>query len=159
MIFIGFTAVSFSQEAKTITLKDGSVLKGKVIELNSGIYTIETLNLGRVDIPESNILSIASEEAINVQQTGSNASQKAQLQNQVQEIQGNILSDPGLMVEIQDILKDEEVQSLLSDPKLLDAVLSYDPEIIQQNDNVQDLIKNPKIQELMNKINKKMPSQ
>lgn len=159
IILIGSAAISFAQTAKIITLKDGSVLKGKVIQLDNGIYTIETSNLGSINIPEVNILSIASPEATKVQQSESNASEKAQLKNQVQKIQGSILSDPGLMMDIQNIIKDEEVQVLLSNPKLLDDVMSYDQEKIRQNDDVQSLMQNPKIQNLMNKIQQKMPAE
>ena len=62
-------------------------------------------------------------------------------------------------MELQTIVSDEEVRSLLSDPELLNDVLSYDPEKIQQNDNVQELMQNKKMQELMEKIYQKMPAQ
>ena len=158
LTLISLTTISFAQALKIITLKDGSVLKGKVVQLKNGIYTVETSNLGSINIPESNILSIASPEAVKIQQAGGNTSQKALLKNQVQAIQGNILSDPGLMMEIQDILNDEEVKAMLSDPKLLDDVLSYDQEKIRKNDNVQNLLQNPKMQNLMNKIQQKIPA-
>ena len=48
---------------------------------------------------------------------------------------------------------------MLSDPKLLDDVLSYDPEKMQQNESVQDLMQNEKMQNLMEKILKTMPAQ
>ena len=74
-------------------------------------------------------------------------------------MQGNLLSDPQIMEDIQNALNDPQVQTLLSDPTLLDDVLTYDPETIQNNDTIQDLMQNPKIQDLINKIQQKIPSQ
>ena len=147
---------------KTITLEGGSILKGEVIQLKDGIYTLEILDLGRMNIPESNIQSITSSQAPSSQYSqsdGSNSLQKAQIKSQVNQIQEDILSDQGLMMDLQNILNDEEVQTMLSDPQLLNDVLSYDTEKIQQNDSVQDLIQNKKMQKLMEKISQKIPGQ
>ena len=150
------------KKLKIITLKGGSTLKGEVIQLKDGIYTLEILDLGRMNVPESNIQSITSSETPGSQYSqsdGSNSLQKAQVKSQVNQIQKNILSDPGLMIELQNILNDGEVKAMLSDPKLLNDVLSYDPEKIQQNDNVQDLMQNEKMQKLMEKIRQKISGQ
>jgi len=63
------------------------------------------------------------------------------------------------MIELQNIINDEEIQAMLSDPQLLNDVLSYDPEKIQQNDNAQGLMQNEKIQKLMDKIRQKIPAE
>ncbi len=149
------STISSAQTSKTIALKDGSFLKGEVVQLNDGVYTIETSNLGRIAIPESDILSITSAQADKSQNQKPNTSQKKQIQNQVEAMQGSILSDPALMMEIQNIVNDPEVQALLTDPTLLDDVLTYDPEKIEKNNSAQDLIQNPKIQNLINKIQQK----
>ena len=159
---LGLPSVSLAQSLKAITLKDGSLLKGKVIELHDGIYTVETSDLGRITIPESTILSITPVETATPVYQGSKETggqQKVQLKTQVEHLQGSILGDPELMGEIQNILKDQEVQSLLSDPKLLEDVLSYDQEKIQNNDNVQDLLNNEKMQDLIKKVYQKIPRQ
>jgi len=158
---LGLTSASRAQTTKIITLKDGSVLKGTVVHMKDGTYTLETSNLGRIDIPESNVLSITSPKTSSAQQqlTAGKDSSKAQLQDQVQQIQGNIITDPELMTDLQNMLNDESIKSMLSDPKLMDDVLSYDPERIQQNNNVQRLMQNPKMQNLMNKVHQKIPAQ
>lgn len=164
--FLTISLLSFASAApknlKIITLKGGSTLKGEVIQLKDGIYTLNILDLGRMNVPESDILSITSASASGSQNSQSDESsnqQKTQIKSQVNQIQENILSDPGLMMDLQNILNDEEVQSMLSDPALLSDVLSYDPEKIQKNDNVQNLMQNEKMQELMEKIRQKLPAQ
>lgn len=161
-VLLGFTAASFAQTTKTITLKDGSVLKGRVIQLKDDIYTLETSTLGRINIPESKILSIASPQSLGPQHQPPNTGkslQKAELKNQVQQLQGSILTDPGLMAELQNMLNDENIKAMLSDPKLMSDVLSYDQEKIQQNSNVQRLMQNPKMRDLMNKVHQRIPIQ
>jgi len=146
---------------KIITLKDGSVLKGNIVKMMDGQYTLATENLGEIKVPESDVLSIQSLEAISSSQQLSNkgTSGTSPLKNEVERLQGDILADPNLMNEVQTMIKDEEIKSLLSDPKLLDDVMSFDQDTIQNNKNIQQLLQNPKMKNLMNKIQEKIPAQ
>ncbi|OGX29793.1 MAG: hypothetical protein A2705_01455 [Omnitrophica WOR_2 bacterium RIFCSPHIGHO2_01_FULL_52_10] len=145
-----------AQAAKVITLKDGSVIKGNVLQLTDGIYTLETDNLGKVNVAESEIVSIAAESTPALQATGDTAS--AALKGQAQEIQTNLLSDPSIMAEIQNIMQDPEIRGVLSDPAFMNAIMSYDPKQIQQSEKTQYLLQNPKFQSLMEKIQQKLPA-
>jgi len=145
-----------AQSAKTITLKDGSVIKGNVLQLTDGIYTLETDNIGKVNVAESEIVSIAAESTPALQATGDTAS--AALKGQAQEIQTNLLSDPSIMAEIQNIMQDPEIRGVLSDPAFMNAIMSYDPKQIQQSEKTQYLLQNPKFQSLMEKIQQKLPA-
>ena len=145
-----------AQAAKVITLKDGSVIKGNVLQLTDGIYTLETDNLGKVNVAESEIVSIAAESPPALQATGDTAS--AALKGQAQEIQTNLLSDPSIMAEIQNIMQDPEIRGVLSDPAFMNAIMSYDPKQIQQSEKTQYLLQNPKFQSLMEKIQQKLPA-
>ena len=159
---VTFTTLSLAQATKIITLKDGSTLKGNVIGLKDGVYTLQTSNLGNVEIPESNVLSITppqTHSGLSAGSTDANQAQKMQLKKQVEAIQGTILTDEGLMTEIQNMVNDEEIKSILSDPSLLNDVTSFDQNKIQENSNIQDLLKNPKMQDLMNKIQQKIQTQ
>ncbi|MBN1869719.1 MAG: hypothetical protein JW847_03985 [Candidatus Omnitrophica bacterium] len=155
-------AFANSENLKIITLKSDSTLKGKVIELREGIYTLETPDLGQIKVPESNILSIASFDASvpqDVPLDKNKEKQKLEIMGQVNQAQQDILSDPGLITDFQGLVADQEIQSLISDPKLLDDVLSYDPDRIDQNPSIQRLMQNEKIQALMLKIQQKMSGQ
>ena len=149
-----------AQSVKTITLKDGSVIKGNVLQLADGVYTLETGNLGKVTVPESDILSIATESAPAPAPAPANTGDaaNASLKGQVQEVQASLLSDPEVMAEIQNIMQDPEIRGVLSDPAFMQAIMSYDPNQIQQNEKTKYLLQNPKFQSLMEKIQKKIPS-
>ena len=145
-----------AQSAKIITLKDGSVIKGNVLQLTNGVYTLETGNLGKINVPEPEVVSITAESAPVPPGTGNTGS--ASLKGQVQEVQTNLLSDPEVMTEIQNIMQDPEIRGVLSDPAFMKAIMSYDPNQIQQNEKTQYLLQNPKFRSLMEKIQKKIPS-
>ena len=143
-----------AQSAKIITLKDGSVVKGNVLQLTDGVYTLETDNLGKVTVPESDVMSITSiSEGAPAQDTAG-----ASLKGQVQEMQTSLLSDPEVMTEIQNIMQDPEIRGVLSDPAFMNAIMSHDPNQIKQNEKTQYLLQNPKFQSLMEKIQKKLPA-
>ena len=153
---INLAFCAHAQSAKVITLKDGSVIKGNVLQLADGVYTLETGNLGKVNVAESEIVSIAVESAPAAPNMGDTAS--ASFKGQAQEIQTGLLSDPEVMVEIQNIMQDPEIRGVLSDPAFMNAIMSYDPNQIQQNEKTQYLLQNPKFQSLMEKIRQKLPA-
>ena len=149
-----FISAAHAQSVKTITLKDGSVIKGAVTQLADGVYTLETDNLGKITVPESEIVSITAESAPAAAQDTASAS----LKGQVQEVQASLLSDPEIMTEIQNIMQDPEIRGVLSDPAFMQAIMSYDPSQIQQNEKTQYLLKNPKFRALMEKMQQKLPA-
>ncbi len=140
----------YASSIKILTLKDGSIIKGKVLQLSNGIYTIATSQFGNVEIPEDNILSIAVPNT-NTQKKNS-SSQQTQLKNQVQQLQGNILSNPQLIQDIQNMAQDKEIMKILSDQNLINDVMSYDQNKMEKNAKLKELMKNPKIQKMMNRI-------
>ena len=151
LMLMGSSDVFCADSVKIITLQDGSRLKGKIVGLENNAYAIQTVHLGLVHIPESNVISIVSEESLPA------FSSTDQIKNQVGSIQGKILADPGLMVDIRDIAQDKNILELLNDKELLNDVLSYDPKRIENNSKIQALIKNPKMQNLINKISPSSP--
>ena len=159
-VFI-FTHPSYAQSTKIITLKDGSVLQGEVVELTDQVYTIKTSNLGQIQLKESDILSIISKENyVNAKKATEDRSlQSQQIKGQVQALQNNILSDPDIMRDIQSLIEDEEIKSIITDKNFINDIMSYDPQRIDKNEKTSDLMRNPKIQNLMNKINQKLPAQ
>lgn len=152
IIFLGSVCPLHAQPVKGITLKDGSKLQGKVLQLSEGIYTIETPNLGKINIPESDILSIESKDA-------SAEPSSPALKEKVAEVQNSIMSDPNVMDDIQKLTQDKEIMGILSDPDFVKDAMSMDQEKLEQNQKTQDLLENPKIRSLINKINQKLSAE
>ena len=108
------TTVALSQTAKTITLKDGSTLKGTVIEMKDGVYTVEAGALGRIQLKEEEIVSIGS-TAPAQPAAASTFAANPQMQQKIQEVQSTLMSDPQLMQDIQKLMTNEDVLKALND--------------------------------------------
>ena len=80
--------VLFADASKIILLKDGSQLKGEVLAVNNDVYTIQTQNLGTIQIRGTDIVSIAAE---NLAPATVSASPSGNLQGQAK---GNPESNP-----------------------------------------------------------------
>lgn len=171
LIFIALTfaclnlaAAGHAQNEKFITLTDGSVIKGRVIELKDNTYTIEILpdwegqpgeQVEPLKLPASSVESIASVKPV----TEPVPAQSADLKEHVSKMQEKIMADTEIMGQMNQIAGQEEVQKLLSDPKLLDDVMSMDPDKIQNSESVQQLMNNPEVQKLLLEIQQKFPAQ
>lgn len=147
----------WAQETKIITLTDGSTIKGQVIEFEDNIYTIETTHMGEIEVDDADIVSISNKPQLqNTSNETSPSTDQAQIKNQVQQMQGQILSDPAMMSDIEELMKDDNIRALLSDPSFIKDVMSYDPEKIKNNANTDDLLNNPEIKALMEKMGQKL---
>jgi hypothetical protein len=148
---------SIAETTRLIQLQDGSTLKGTVIGLSDGVYTIKTAQLGTVTINESDVLAITQPGTQNSSSANPTPSPSAllgamnseQFQNQVMSVQNQIMADPQKMAEIQQLMQDPEIMRLMSDPQFLNDVMTYDMETITNNPNVQRLMENPKIRQLL----------
>ena len=60
------------------------------------------------------------------------------------------------MAEILTILQDPEIVNLLQDKSVMQDVMSMNPTSIQNNSSIQALMQNPKMQNILDKLNQKM---
>lgn len=162
--FIFATALpGYCGTEKVITLNDGTVLKGKVIKFSKGVYTIDTKKLGRVQIEDYDVESIATPRAATAQQNvvptgalpamGMGGGLDSQLmQRQIQQLQGSILSNPSMMGEVQKLMQDKQIQAIMADPNFVNDIMSMDPNRIQQNKYMGDLLNNPTMMNLIKQL-------
>jgi len=146
--------LSWAASPKTVTLNDGSVIKGDIIKLENGVYTIKSTQLGEIKVEEEKVLSITSAQAQQIQKSnGSNtSSQNSSLKDQVQKIQGQVVGNQDIMEKIQSLLDDPQIKQIISDPNLMKDIMTYDEDTIRSNANLQQLLNNPRIQSLIKDI-------
>lgn len=154
----------FAASAKQIALKDGSVIKGKLISFEGGIYTVQTENLGRLQLAEGNVVAVVSEGAVSaVPSQGAVTQQPSQggvgnpgFSNQVSAMQNQIMSNPQTMQTIQAMMQDPEITAMMADPNFMKdltaAVSSNDPQSIASNPNIQKLMSNPQMRSLIQQV-------
>ena len=70
---------AFANTPKEITLRDGSVIRGELLSFQNGIYTIQTQNLGRLQIPETNVINIGVAGAPHQNHNGDNNDHNGQI--------------------------------------------------------------------------------
>jgi len=149
----------WADSLKIITLKDGSKLAGEIISVQNEVYSVKTENLGLLQINGSNIVSITAPSLdaalpapVLPSQSVSPSSDAGQFKNQVQQLQGQFLTNPAFLADIQNLIQDKEIMQLFSDPELLGIISSYNPEKIKNDPKIQQLLQNPKIKELIDKM-------
>ena len=156
---------------QTITLKGGTVLKGHLVKIENDSYAIETEHMGQVQVNVANIANITNggtppvtsqTPSLPTTMTGNptgNSMNVPSPQGNVGAIQQQLMADPDIQTSVQDLVKDPEIQKLLTSGNLLQDAMSMDPAKIQNNPNIKDLMQSPKMQQLMQKINQKYGGQ
>ncbi len=140
----------YGQDLRTISLKDGSKIQGKIVSFANNIYTIESPVFGSLNLKEEDILSISSQEL------APQAIDPQQIKNQMSQMQSKLLTDPAIASDIANIAQDKEILEMLQDPTLLEAVKNFDPQAVQNNPTIQKLMQNEKMKNLMNKAGQKL---
>ena len=169
IIGVGMGTDALAQAVKIFRLKDGTVLKGQLVAVEGNMHTIRTQSMGDVHVWDADIISmVAVEEFLGEAQLeepqpfyGAQPSFGADAQSlkgQATELAQQFMADPQLLAEVQKLAQDPEIQKLLGDPNFVQSILKFDLNEIQNNPNTQELIQNPKMQELMDKVNEKFNS-
>lgn len=149
---------AFSQQpTQTITLKDGTTIKGQLINVSNGSYFIASQTMGQVKVSADQVLSINNGEAAQ----GANAQFKTGADGKIStdtinDVKTNMMQDPQILSLIQELVKDPEVAELMKNPSLMQDALSMDPQKIQNNPEVQKLMQNPTMQKIISMTAEKM---
>ena len=149
LLVFAIASPAFAQQpSQTITLKDGTSIKGQLIKVEAGYYTIISPTMGQVKVAADQILSINSAEAPGGGSVQVGADGKIS-DDTINDVKTNMMQDPTIMSLIQDLLKDPEIAELMKNPSLMQDALSMDPQKIQNNPEVQKLMQNPTMQEII----------
>ena len=136
-------------ETATIHLQDGSQLRGEVISLKGGAYTIATESAGTLSIAEREIELVeygagpGAETAQSVQNRALNLDQ-----GMLQGMQTRLLADPKVMALIESLRSDADVQALVSDPEIKAAIASGDFLSLLNNPKFTQFMQNPKVRSI-----------
>lgn len=135
---------------QTITLRDGSVIKGELTGMADGVYTVKTGSLGSAEIKAEEIASINNDShalaapAVPTSQDATNG--------QINQLQQGIMANPAMMADIQQIAADPEIVKLISNPAIMQAVMAHDVNAIRNDPAARELMNNPKMMALIEKL-------
>lgn len=138
---LGFAAVVLA--APTIELKDGSRIQGEIQSIDDGVYTVRSPSIGTVHVAQSNIVRIvyggsASNEA---RSSDKSSPRDVESNRRIQQLQMRLAQDPEAVQSIMSLQSDPQIQAILSDPTIVQAI---------QEGDYMSLLGNPKIQALEN---------
>jgi len=137
-------------ELGQVELIDGSVICGEIVSSEGGIYTLKTSTLGTVRIEESKIRSIRFEPSGNAKGK-ENAFRRPAPNAQVHVLQQLLMGDPEIIRMILTLLNDPDVQELLKEPSIIEALNAGNIEALASNPKVMKLLENPTIQDIISK--------
>lgn len=146
---------------QSIQLKDGTVIKGRLVGVSGDQYVIDSQNLGQLRIKTSQMQSISAADAHPATAPGAQppanlSLSSPQIPPQVQELGKKMLADPEITARLNALVNDPEIKRLAEDPAILQSALTMDPKQIQNNPKMQQILSNPKMKELMDLVAKKL---
>ncbi len=147
-----------------ISLQDGSQLRGEVISMQDGVYTIQTPIIGTLQVQSNQITSISaggtSAPANPVPETApAGNANNAEINQKLNTMQTQLLADPQFIAEVQELVNDPEIVQLMSDPSIMQAVMARDVRMMESNPRAKELMANPKMQALIEKLQRQNSNQ
>lgn len=143
-------------DIKTIQLQDGSTLKGEVISLQNGVYTIRTTSLGLLILDAARVISISpGSQDPGSQDTGSQEKiagggilDTFMESIELDAIKEQMMRNVDIMATVLELQNDPQLKKVLADPEIMRAVRNMDIEALTSNSEFKRLLDNPKIKKI-----------
>lgn len=151
LLMMGFLiSTGAAGELGQVELIDGSVICGEIVSSEGGIYTLKTSTLGTVRIKVSSIRAIRFETPAQVKGK-EQAFRATHTEARIHALQQLMTGDPEIIRMIFTLLNDPDVQGILEDPSIIEAVNAGDIEALTSNPKFMKLLENPTIQDIFRK--------
>lgn len=147
VLLLGAPLSCFAAEQREIVLKDGSVITGEVLKFDGTQYTINSSSLGTVNINNSEISTIRLPSST----PKSNPDLMTISPSDIGAMQQQLMTNQEIMALINSLQNDPQVQAILSDPELMQAIYAGNIEELLNNPKLKDLADNPTIKSITEK--------
>ena len=148
---LGFTAGVLA--SPIIELKDGSQIQGDIQSIQNGQYTIVSPIIGTVHIAQSSIVRISYDGGGEARDRAANdATGNDHLSSQAQQVQAQLTQDPEAMKSILSLQDDPQIQALLKDPQIMQAIQRGDYASLLNNPKIQALDNNPQLKNVLRQL-------
>ena len=147
-ILAGYFGGDFSAvagETSVIELSDGSVISGEVLAFDGSTWTIRSRAVGTLNIEAAKVVSIRSQAADSGSHTAGPSNANPVRSDQMQSMQQSIMANEQLMTMIMGLQNDPEIQAILEDPVIMQAVNDGDVNALLANPKFIKLLENRKI--------------
>lgn len=140
---LGFATCALA--TPTLELRDGSRIQGEIQGISDGVYTVLSPSLGVVHVEQSNIVRIVYSGG------GSDPSpaRDDETAMEIRQLQESLVQDAGAMASILSLQSDPQIQALLQDPAIVQAIQAGDYASLLGNPKIRALENNEKLQQLL----------
>lgn len=145
-LFLSVSTAPFAAEFREIVLKDGSVISGEVLKFDGNQYTIKSSSLGTVKLDNDQISSIRSPSGASL-----NSSQAGFSQSDISAMQQQLLSNQDIMAMISSLQNDPQMQAILTDPTIMQAIATGDIQTLMNDSRFMQLMNNATIKQITDK--------
>ena len=142
---------AFASPLRDFEMHDGSVLTAELLSLRDGVYTLKSPSLGTIILDAAKVRAIRSHTGTDTP-SGPEFPPPSAVNVQIQRLQQVIQSDPVLMQRITALLEDPEVQMVLADPAVMQAVQAYDLATLLAHPKVMQLLNHPAIRDISKRL-------
>ncbi len=128
-----------------IELNDGSRVRGEIVALENGVYTVESEHLGRIEVRQQDIRRI--EYDASAESAAADASRA-----RIQALQRDLAADGEIFSLIQQLQSDPQLKEILADPEIMRAVAAGNLAALAANPKFMQLMNNPNIRAITSKV-------
>lgn len=156
-LWVVLTGVSFAGEKTSlIELTDGSSIRGEIISMVNGVYTVRSSDLGTITIDGSKVRSVRIGTAVEAETKSAKPGKAGQISigEQVDVLKQAMTSNEELLGMVASLASDPEFQAAMQDPELMRAVNSGDLEVLLANPKFMGLMNKTSVQEIAGKLAK-----
>jgi hypothetical protein len=139
-------------ELREFELHDGTILTGELLSLRDGIYTLKSPSLGTITLEASKVRAMRLHPPASIVPAPQTPGQPAAAEAQIQRLQQTMLGDATIMQLLTSLLNDPEIQTLLADPTILQAVQSQDFHTLMTHPKVQQLLLHPTVRDISKRL-------
>jgi hypothetical protein len=143
-------------ETATIHLTDGSQVRGEVVSLKGGTYTVEGEALGTLQIPQEKIRLVEYGAPAGAPASIAGTAPALDPGSAIEGLQRQLLANPAVVQLIQSLQADPEIRALVSDAalqqRIQQALMSGNLEALMNDPQLLRLLQNPKVQAITGQV-------
>lgn len=151
ILWIFLLGNSFAGGMEAVELKDGSVISGEIISFDEGVFTLRSTILGNIKIDESEIRLIRL-KSFDTSPGELVRSSNSAINPKLHRLQKSIAYDQKIMKMIFSLQNDPDIQELLQDSVIMNAVNSSDIHTLMSNPKFMKILEKPTIQQIQAEI-------
>lgn len=150
VIVMVFSVEAVAARTVRLELNDGSIVQGEIVSVAGGVYTLKSGILGIIKIDEAKIRTIGMMNQSPGEAPGPGTTQ-AQVSQLAQALLDRMTGDEEIMRLIPALANDPDMQAVLNDQDIMNAVRAGDIQALTSNPRFMKLLDKPAIRSIIEK--------